>query len=489
MGALSIDPAVHYLRHGAYEGRQPSTFFDSTYYLIAYPDIAANGLNPLVHYLRFGAKEGRQIHQLGSASVNRSPSRITKSGSGENKVGKLSQLKNIGARVAARWAEVSSSQLEQRVNHLLRFVSSNGSEHAPELSPVDFDRLKISWVIPDFEPGAGGHMTIFRIARYLEEFGHEVQFLIQNPTQHTSGAAAKDTINRHFQPFTGRVELFDHIPPDVGGDALIATDRFTCYPVNAMRGFHRKFYFVQDYETLFYPAGTESLLTDATYNFDFDCLCAGDWLHRLMSEKFGRWSISWPLAYDPSLYHEDGAIVRSHNRIAFYARYVTARRAVELGVMALDILRERGLSFEVDFFGWDLGGLSDRGYGFIDHGSLPTDKLASLYQRSTVGVVFSATNHSLVNKEMMACGLPVVDLNVESTRAIFPSDTISLAEPTPAGIADAIQEILEDTEQQERMRQAGLNYVHEYSWRNSAEIVEAALKERVKHHLEVAKSA
>lgn len=70
----------------------------------------------------------------------------------------------------------------------------------------------------------------------------------------------------------------------MSGDALIATDRYTCYAVNAMEQFRRKFYFVRDYEPLFYPAGTEALLTEATYSFDFDCLCAGEWLHNIMSE-------------------------------------------------------------------------------------------------------------------------------------------------------------------------------------------------------------
>ena len=45
--------------------------------------------------------------------------------------------------------------------------------------------------------------------------------------------------------------------------------------------------------------------------------------------------------------------------------------------------------------------------------------LADLYRRATVGVVFSATNYSLIPHEMMACGLPVVELDGESTRADF----------------------------------------------------------------------
>jgi lipopolysaccharide biosynthesis protein len=57
--AAGVDPALHYVRHGAANFRDPSPFFDSAWYLAYYSDVAASGMNPLVHYLRHGAKEGR----------------------------------------------------------------------------------------------------------------------------------------------------------------------------------------------------------------------------------------------------------------------------------------------------------------------------------------------------------------------------------------------------------------------------------------------
>jgi glycosyltransferase involved in cell wall biosynthesis len=55
----ALNPLVHYLQHGATEGRDPSPFFDSNWYLSRYPDVSAFGMNPLAHYLRHGAAEGR----------------------------------------------------------------------------------------------------------------------------------------------------------------------------------------------------------------------------------------------------------------------------------------------------------------------------------------------------------------------------------------------------------------------------------------------
>ncbi|WP_447893703.1 hypothetical protein [Vreelandella sp. GE22] len=53
-------PALHYLKFGGFEGRDPSPHFDSAGYLRAYPDIAATGINPLLHYIRSGIKEERE---------------------------------------------------------------------------------------------------------------------------------------------------------------------------------------------------------------------------------------------------------------------------------------------------------------------------------------------------------------------------------------------------------------------------------------------
>lgn len=53
------DPAGHYLRSGAFEGRDPGPGFDSMAYYLANPDVAEGGWPALVHYLHSGESEGR----------------------------------------------------------------------------------------------------------------------------------------------------------------------------------------------------------------------------------------------------------------------------------------------------------------------------------------------------------------------------------------------------------------------------------------------
>lgn len=52
-------PALHYLLHGADEGRDPSPEFSNRRYLNNNPDVAYEGFNPLLHYITHGKNEGR----------------------------------------------------------------------------------------------------------------------------------------------------------------------------------------------------------------------------------------------------------------------------------------------------------------------------------------------------------------------------------------------------------------------------------------------
>lgn len=54
-----VNPLLHYLQHGGFEGRNPSSDFSSSGYLEAYEDVKNAGMNPLVHYLKYGKNEGR----------------------------------------------------------------------------------------------------------------------------------------------------------------------------------------------------------------------------------------------------------------------------------------------------------------------------------------------------------------------------------------------------------------------------------------------
>ena len=53
-----VDPWLHYLLYGGFEGRDPGPNFSSSWYLSTYADVK-HSVNPLVHYQRYGLREGR----------------------------------------------------------------------------------------------------------------------------------------------------------------------------------------------------------------------------------------------------------------------------------------------------------------------------------------------------------------------------------------------------------------------------------------------
>jgi hypothetical protein len=55
------DPVLHYLLHGAREGRAPGPLFDGAAYLKANPDVGRAELNPLLHYIHKGRSENRRF--------------------------------------------------------------------------------------------------------------------------------------------------------------------------------------------------------------------------------------------------------------------------------------------------------------------------------------------------------------------------------------------------------------------------------------------
>ena len=58
VAAAGLDPVLHFLRHGAGEGRDPGPSFDARDYLARHPEASTPGQNPLLHYLSQAAANG-----------------------------------------------------------------------------------------------------------------------------------------------------------------------------------------------------------------------------------------------------------------------------------------------------------------------------------------------------------------------------------------------------------------------------------------------
>ena len=352
---------------------------------------------------------------------------------------------------------------------------------------TDAKSLHIHWVIPNFTPGLGGHMTIFRTIDFLERCGHKCTIWVHSELKGDDkpsrlSSLHKRVIDQHFISLqTDQVYMLGNSQEDldrISGDIVIATDRMSTYPVLGMRKFQKRFYFVQDYEPFFFAQGTSSILTEQSYasKNNFACICASPWLKQKM-ESFGNSAVSFPLAVDHSVYHPKNNQQRSNHAIAFYVRRSTPRRLYELGLLALRELFDLGDHFEIITFGEK--DLPDLGIPVkVRHaGILDANDLAHLYRQCTVGLVLSGTNYSLVPNEMMACGLPVVDIDAEHTRVSYQPDTAVLAEATPAGLASGLSRLLNNVSFRQKCARAGLAATAHLNWDSSNKLIEGFIQE------------
>lgn len=333
----------------------------------------------------------------------------------------------------------------------------NSAAPAPAASPE-----RINWVIPDFYGSSGGHRTIFRMTRALEEAGYEVRFHIFGETHYVSDSEATEALRTFYFPLKATVHVgVEEMRP---AEVCLASSWETAYAVRDFVACRRRVYFVQDFEPAFYPASAEMMLAEDSYRFGFECFCAGRWLAWKMRD-YGNRAGSFDLAYDPAIYFA-GPGPRGKRRVVFYARHETRRRGTELGLLALALLKGRLPDVEVVLFGSDE--LPYRlPFEFTSAGILGEHGLAELYRGATVGLSVSLTNYSLVPQEMLACGLPVVEMDLPPLRAAYPDEApgLRLAPPTPAGIAGALEEVLALTgPAMRREREGAASLVSHLSW-------------------------
>jgi len=483
---VKLSMLFHFVRHGIKEGRQPNMVFQTDWYKDQREELL-NGQNPVIFYIEQGAKLAHDPAPNFSSKRYFADNPDIPIKLGEDDA--LSHYLTSGIHLGFRWpypgvVREAKSKLDAEaklpVDDTLRAMADYPAvPTAPKNGSFDSSAMNIHWVIPDFAKGGGGHMTIFRMVSFLERMGHTQTIWINNPGYKRTDENGYDDIQKYFQFFSGDVKILDERFEQAAGDAIIATDCWTVWPAQSASNFKRRFYFVQDFEPSFHAMGSNYLAAEETYKQDLDCICASPWLAKLMQEKYGRWARHFWLAADTEIYHPPKQEPKNEiPRIAFYSRQFTARRAVELGMLAFEILAKRGVAFEVDFFGGAVC-FHKAPFMFRDHGVASQDELATIFQNADIGVVFSATNYSLIPQEMMACRLPIVELKGDSTECIFPSDAVSLAEPHPEKIADAIEALLEDKTARNAQAKAGYRWVKGFSWKASAELVETALKERL----------
>ena len=170
---------------------------------------------------------------------------------------------------------------------------------------------------------------------------------------------------------------------------------------------------------------------------------------------------------------------RRRDTIVFYGRAVTPRRAVPIGMLALAELHRRRPGTRIVIYGDPQPPKAS--FPFEHAGVASQEDLAVLYSEATVGLCLSMTNYSRVPAEMLACGLPCVDLEGYSAESVFGDDgPVELSAFSALELADHMERLMDDEELWARRSQAGIAFVAEHTWVAAAREVEAGLREALR---------
>ena len=353
--------------------------------------------------------------------------------------------------------------------------------NAASCSGLNMENLRIAWLLPNLMLGSGGYRNILRAAHHLANFGHTIELYLMN--EYRSGKKLLSLIQEYYYPlravcypYRGRIEK---------NDVLLATHWSTVEP--ALQNQNRVLeimYFVQDFEPYFYPMGSEYIMAENTYRQGLYHITSGPWCERFLKEEFHAEADHFLFPIDKNIYFP-----RERNNaqltILFFAKPEMPRRCYELGVAALHEFYNTWHNNDVNIVFFGSRNVDTKAVPFpcTCASMLPNlDDLALLYSSADLGIVFSPTNPSLVPYEMMACGLPVLDLALTNNHYNYGQrrDIAFLADPRPAVMAEQIVKLLNNKAELELRRQNGLDFVNTFpSEEQMGRRVEALIKKRI----------
>ena len=304
--------------------------------------------------------------------------------------------------------------------------------------------------------------------------GHSCTIWIHAPARRAAPgdpAALRGEVVEWFAPVRAPVFVgFEHWH---GADVALATGWETAHALALLPGCRARAYMVNDHEPEFFATSAEALWAQETYRLGFYPIAASAWLRDLVTARYGAEGSWFRLGVDHRTYWPD-QVPRRDDTVIFYARAGTARRAVPLGMLALEELKVRRPATRVVMFGQVEPPRST--FAYENLGVASPGQLALNYCEATVGLCLSLTNFSLIPQEMMACGLPCVDVAGGSSESVFGSDgPLELAQADPVALADAMERLLGDHDRWRLRSEAGVEFVADANWYTATAQVERGL--------------
>lgn len=313
---------------------------------------------------------------------------------------------------------------------------------------------KIAWLVPFPIEGSGGISNIFYNMNYLSSKGFECHAYVENPEGLRTNKEIKKIVEGYFGPIKGTIHAGFEV--DEKFDLIFATAWYTAKIVRDINQNCKKAYFVQDFEPYFNPMGEGYLLAENSYMYGLKPITIGKWLTHKLNTEYSNQANFFEFCADTNIYYPRTSI-KKERAVCFVYQPDKPRRSSAMGIEALGIVKHHLPDVKIYLFGSDL-----KHHVWFPHHVLPLlsyKELSDLYNKCQVGFCISSSNPSRIPFEMMATGLPVVDIYRENNLYDLPSEGVSLAHQTPESLAEAIIELLTNEEKRSRMANFGADYM------------------------------
>ena len=344
----------------------------------------------------------------------------------------------------------------------------------------------MAWFLPEVPHAlVGGLRTVFATAEHLSKT-HGTRHLLVIFTYGATpfdpaplAASLRDAFPR--LDFLLRVlrRGFDRVEDLPATQVAVCTLWTTAYVMLRYNQTRRKFYFMQDYEPMFYAGGDLSMMIEQTYRFGYSCIAntPGVGAHYL---RYSPDMISFLPGVDRKSFHPAPAKpAREPWRLVFYGRPQRARNGFFLGIDILKTLKDKlGPKIEIVSAGADWRAADYGLSGVVENlGLLKTIReVADLYRSADIGLVLMATPHpSYQPLEYMACGCVVATNINEANSWLLTDENALLLEPVAAIAAIRIADLLADPARRAHLAENGLKTVAKLDWQSAFAVIEARL--------------
>lgn len=317
------------------------------------------------------------------------------------------------------------------------------------------EKGSIAWIVPWFSEGSGGHRTIFTNLNRLVKHGYKCDMYVQSLKKEYPNEIY-DRIKDGYGEFYG--DVFSGYQLAKKYDMVIATGWDTAETV-AKADSKRKMYFIQDFEPWFFPMSSEYLIAEQSYSYGLQGITIGKWLSSKIGNNYPTPTTYFNFCADLNKYHRLDN-VKKEKAICLIFQPGKPRRCDRMALRALQIAQGIDPTIKIYLYGSARRKIHNLK---VEHlGTISESECNKLYNKCTVGLCMSASNPSRIPFEMMAAGLPVVELYHENNLYDLPDDGCLLAEPNSEAIATAILKIFADEKLQKKMSQAGYKYMQDY---------------------------